>query len=233
MILLCIVPIFLFILINLFFPNFAYLSLLVLLICPISMAIMMYFMNKEEKTNKDSKTKKMGLHMKSQISIKRNKKLQHIWIILIVIVVGALFFYIAILFGGSESGVRVEKPLIYCQPQEALPEQQKCFYTAHDHFQLILVIDEKKQEIGFEKGDLQRSHSHAEKDKIHWHSLLAVNSTTRRVVDWTPHSLKAALQDLGYNNFGNNVIVIVNKQVENQRLDYIWQDRDIIEVRIL
>lgn len=53
MILLCIAPILLFIALKLFFPTFAYLSLLGLLICPIAMAFMMYSMNKEKKYDRN------------------------------------------------------------------------------------------------------------------------------------------------------------------------------------
>ena len=56
MMLLCFSPIILFIFLSLFFPKFLYLSALGLLICPVSMGLMMYFMSKEHKHNKKPKT---------------------------------------------------------------------------------------------------------------------------------------------------------------------------------
>ncbi|MBI2148921.1 DUF2933 domain-containing protein [Candidatus Woesearchaeota archaeon] len=55
---LCLVPILLFVGLKLFYPQLAYLSFLGLLICPISMIIMMYFMNKEETNSKVIKNEK-------------------------------------------------------------------------------------------------------------------------------------------------------------------------------
>mgnify|MGYP001585637915 CR=1 len=46
--LLCLVPILLFILLIQFFPQYPYLSIIALLICPISMWFMMRFMHKEK-----------------------------------------------------------------------------------------------------------------------------------------------------------------------------------------
>lgn len=53
----CVAPIFLFIALKLFFPSFAYLAFLGLLVCPISMAFMMYFMGKNKKTEEDHSNK--------------------------------------------------------------------------------------------------------------------------------------------------------------------------------
>ncbi len=44
---LCFAPILLFILLKIFFPQFAYLSFLALLICPVSMGLAVIFMGKE------------------------------------------------------------------------------------------------------------------------------------------------------------------------------------------
>lgn len=54
MIVLCFAPIILFVFLTIFFPKFIYLSVLGFLICPISMGLMMYFMNKEH--NHDEKS---------------------------------------------------------------------------------------------------------------------------------------------------------------------------------
>jgi len=57
MMLLCFSPIILFVFLSFFFPKFVYLSLLGLLICPVSMGLMMYFMNKKHNHDKKPITK--------------------------------------------------------------------------------------------------------------------------------------------------------------------------------
>ena len=56
MMVLCFAPVILFVFLAMFFPKFIYLSALGFLICPLSMGLMMYFMNKENKCN-HNKTK--------------------------------------------------------------------------------------------------------------------------------------------------------------------------------
>ena len=51
MMLMCLAPIFVLIVLKVLFPTFAYLSLIILLICPISMGIMI-FMDRGEKHSK-------------------------------------------------------------------------------------------------------------------------------------------------------------------------------------
>jgi len=53
---LCFAPILLFISLKIFFPQFAYLSFLALLICPVSMGLMMYFARKENKCGHNEKS---------------------------------------------------------------------------------------------------------------------------------------------------------------------------------
>ncbi len=162
---------------------------------------------------------------------KKKERLSSVIILVLTIIVAIGFFYIANLFS-SESGIIKENPIIFCVPENAAPENQKCFYTAHDHMELKIIISEKEQDIGFEKGDLQKSHTHADKSKIHWHSTLDVNPVNKEVIDWSPHSLKSALQELGFDNLGTGTTVILNGKVDTEGLNYIWKDLDKIEVRV-
>jgi uncharacterized membrane protein YraQ (UPF0718 family) len=54
---LCFAPIILFVFLSIFFPKFIYLSALGFLICPVSMGLMMYFMNKEHNHDKNPNKK--------------------------------------------------------------------------------------------------------------------------------------------------------------------------------
>ena len=57
MMMLCFSPVILFVFLRIFFPKFIYLSALGFLICPISMGLMMYFMNKEHNHDKKENRK--------------------------------------------------------------------------------------------------------------------------------------------------------------------------------
>ena len=54
---LCFTPIILFVFLTIFFPKFTYLLVFGFLICPVSMGLMMYFMNKEHNHNGEKNTK--------------------------------------------------------------------------------------------------------------------------------------------------------------------------------
>lgn len=155
-------------------------------------------------------------------------------IVLIVFVIVGLvaFFYVANRFSGGEKEVSTEKPITTCQPENAPPDKQKCYYTAHSHIVLNVIIDGTKVDLSFEKGGLERSHTHAEKNKIHWHATLPVDPQTKQITDYSALKLKAVLDELQINYQGKKVTVLVNGQEKSEGLDYIWQDGDTVEVKI-
>lgn len=156
----------------------------------------------------------------------------NIFLIAFVIIGLIAFFYVANRFSGGEKGVTTEKPITTCQPENAPPDKQKCYYTAHPHFTLNLQVNGQKQDLPFEKGDLQKPHTHAEKNKIHWHATLSVDPQSKKVTDYSPLKLSAVLDELGVQYQGKNVIVVVNNQAKPVEIDYIWQDGDAIEIAI-
>ena len=149
------------------------------------------------------------------------------------VVIGLIaFFYVANRFSGGEKGVTTEKPITTCQPENAPPEKQKCYYTAHVHLTLKIIENGQEVALSFEKGDLQKSHTHAEKDKIHWHATLPVDPKTKQITDYSALKLKAVLDEFKINYQGKKVTVLVNEQEKKEGVDYIWQDGDSVEVRI-
>ncbi|MBI3289977.1 hypothetical protein HYZ78_01115 [Candidatus Microgenomates bacterium] len=148
------------------------------------------------------------------------------WAILLFVLIAVLaFFLIAGRFGGGEKGVESEKPITTCQAD-------KCFYTAHLHFNLEVFTSGQKQKLPFEKGDLEVSHTHAEEDLIHWHATLPVDPQTQQVTDWSALKLKVILDEFGINYQDKKVTVLVNGQERTEGLEYIWQDGNKMEVRI-
>lgn len=135
------------------------------------------------------------------------------------------FFFVASRFRGGERGVESEKPITTCQGD-------KCFYTAHLHFNLDIFTAGQKQNLPFEKGNLESSHTHAEENFIHWHATLPVDSQTQQVTDWSLLKLKVVLDEFGINYQDKKVNVLVNGQEKAEGLEYIWQDGDNVEVKI-
>lgn len=161
---------------------------------------------------------------------KNNEDLKNIGILILVVLLVIGFFYVARLFSG-EGGITSDKPVVFCIPENSPPDKQECYYTAHDHFQLSVFLGGKEQNIKFEEGDLEEGHTHAQKNKIHWHSTLPVDPLTKQVNNWSEHSVSAALQELGFVYPDKRATLIVNGQVEEKGLNYIWEDGDVIEVR--
>jgi|GEM_PF-3770794 len=112
------------------------------------------------------------------------KWLKKYWgnLLLIAFAIGGIIaaFSIANFFKTEEQGVRSQKPIIFCQPQNAPPERQKCFFTTHVDTYLTIKIWGEEKNLPFEKGNLTKAHTHAGRNKIHWHSLIPVDPATRK-----------------------------------------------------
>ncbi len=119
-----------------------------------------------------------------------NKRLKSILIILVVVVAIFGFFKIATFLGSGEKA-QSEKPLVICQPQGAPLEQQKCFWTAHLHARIT-------PPVGFEKGNIDGVHTHAEPNFLHWHGLIPVERGTT-ITEFNPDvfARETVTRDLG------------------------------------
>ena len=150
-------------------------------------------------------------------------------VIVIVFVIAAVigFFWIAKFFGSGENA-QSEKPLVICNPPNVLPEQQKCSWTAHIHFHLNVFKRFQEIPIGFEQGDLQTTHTHAEKNLIHWHGLIPLNSNKKEVTDWSVLEIRKIPSDLKLNIDGTPKFIVNGKEADPS---YIWKDGDHIEIR--
>jgi len=154
------------------------------------------------------------------------KQLKSVFIIALVVVAIAAFFWVAKNLGGGES-VKSEKPAVVCRPQNAPPVKQECFWTAHIHAHVEVYENGKRIPLKFEQGKLEGSHTHSENDKIHWHGLIPVDPITKEIKDWSALEVKNLAKDLNLPE-RNFVKFIVN----NQSVDpsYIWKDGDHIEI---
>lgn len=154
-----------------------------------------------------------------------NKVISFLTLICIISAI-ILFFVIAHYFGSAES-VRSEKPIVICIPHDALIQKQQCFWTAHIHAMVKVFKNNKEEPIGYEQGKLEDVHTHAEKNKLHWHGLIAVDKKTRQVQDWSAFRIDTIPKALGISIQGNPRFIVNGQQ---QDPSYIWHDGDNIEI---
>ncbi len=155
------------------------------------------------------------------------KKLPHIVLLCVVIAAIYGFFFLATHFGTGEN-VRSEEPIVICQPQEAPLEQQRCVWTAHRHFLLHVFEGTKEWPLPFEHGDLQGMHTHAEKQKMHWHGLIPVDPLTKKVLDWSPLHVSKIVDDMELSTESAPQYIVNGLLVPAST---VLQDGDTIDIR--
>jgi len=171
----------------------------------------------------------------------------NILILLFVLATVIIFVsYLATHFTG-ETGIRSDKGITFCQPENAPPDQQKCFFTAHWHMHADIKICGEPKVLSYETGDLEKLHTHVETNKVHWHGLLPVSPTTKEVTDYSQmkmsnlfSELKVPISNSGIYDFENggicpngrvgNLKVSVNGQEQKDFLSYILKDGDHIKI---
>lgn len=186
--------------------------------------------------------------MNNQVANSNNKKLLgNILTVLFVIGAFVAIYYTATFFKEKDESVRSENPLSFCQPANAPPEEQKCFFTTHIHLHLAIKIFGKVKPLPFEKGDLTQGHTHSQNDEIHWHALVEVDPITKNVPD-SEFALGKVFDSFGipfspsgifsYRNGSINpttgkpaeLKMFVNGEENTEFRDYIWRDGDKIEI---
>jgi len=156
-----------------------------------------------------------------------NNQLKSIAIIFLVIAAVIGFFWIARFFGGGES-VESEKPVVICKPQNAPPEQQECFWTAHIHATVRVFKNETEIPVRFEEGELEGQHTHSEPNKLHWHGLIPVDPKTKVVTDWSQLEVQKIVSDFNLSREGTAKFIVNGQEVGSSHL---WEDGDVIEIR--
>lgn len=155
--------------------------------------------------------------------------------------------YLAAHFTG-ESGIESEKELIFCQPENAPSDQQKCYFTAHWHTQFDVKICDETKLLAYETGDLVKLHTHVETDKVHWHGLLPVDPKTKETTDYSDLQLRNVFAQLkvpitenevyGYKNGDTcpngrkgELKVSVNDQEQKDFMNYTLKNHDKVTIR--
>lgn len=169
-------------------------------------------------------------------------------VILLFVAATVIIFvsYLATHFTG-ETGIRSDKGITFCQPENAPPDQQKCFFTAHWHVHADIKVCGEKKLFSYETGDLKKLHTHVETNKVHWHGLLPAVPITKEITDYSQMKMSNLFAELKVPvsadeiyNFKNgdtcpngrvgNLKVSVNDQEQPDFLNYILKDGDHISV---
>lgn len=179
----------------------------------------------------------------------QSKKETRTNILVLLFVLALLTIFISFLathFTG-ESGVKSDKGIVFCQPENAPVEQQKCFFTAHWHFHFDIEVCGQKKILPFEKGDLQKLHNHVEKNKVHWHGLLPANPKTKNITDFSDVKLSNVFKELSVPITSNSIYdfkngdkcpdgatgslkFFVNNEEKKDFMNYILKDKDKITI---
>lgn len=169
-------------------------------------------------------------------------------IILLFVAATVIVFvsYLATHFTG-ETGILSDKGITFCQPENAPPDRQKCYFTAHWHAHADIKVCDQVRVLPYETGDLEKFHTHVETNKFHWHGLLPVNPATREITDYSQmkmsnlfSELKVPISSDGIYTFKNgdtcpdgrvgNLKVSVNGAEQKDFLNYILKDDDHISI---
>ncbi len=169
-------------------------------------------------------------------------------IILLFVLATVIIFvsYLATHFTG-ETGIKSDKGITFCQPENAPQDQQKCYFTAHWHVHADIKVCNETKLLPYETGDLGKLHTHVETNKIHWHGLLPVDPVTKKITDYSQMKMSNLFLELKVPvaadriyDFKNgatcpdgrigNLKVSVNGQEQKDFLNYILKDGDHISI---
>lgn len=156
------------------------------------------------------------------------ERVRAVVLIAVSVIAIAGIFWFASRYGGGEMS-QGSDPQIICQPQSAPPQEQQCFWTAHWHFD-IRVVDRQGQKVklSFEQGGLEETHTHSDRNTLHWHRLIPADPETKEVTDWSELMVREIPEDLGLNFGGEHRFFVNGEEVPG---DYILKDGDSVEIR--
>lgn len=143
--------------------------------------------------------------------------------IVVAVVVGALGYS---LYSFYSSGT-AERGIVVCNPNDPA----ECLWQDHIHALLLISVDGEAQDLPIEKGPLGKTHTHEERNVLHWHSSLKYDPARKEVVDKDDLTVRGSLDSVGV-ELPEGARIFVGKSGVWQKVgeDYAWSDRDIIFV---
>jgi hypothetical protein len=168
----------------------------------------------------------------------------------IIITAGILVVLGSSLFAFFQVGA--QEGIVICNE-----ETGECFFQAHIHSFIVPMVCGEEQRFETEVGPLSATHTHEEKNTLHWHDVLPYDNENKRILDETNLMLGNSLDnldvrltdecfyeycngDLCLDGTAGTLKAYANKENyfetgrEWQKLDnpteYVWSDRDLIYI---
>jgi hypothetical protein len=153
------------------------------------------------------------------------KKLKSIiWIIALGALIGLGYFSLKQYRDGQ-----AELGIIICNEGE-------CIKTLHIHANIEFDLCGETHVLAREAGELSGLHTHKEKNRLHFHNQLKLDSNSKATLPDERLSIRQIMKgyelDTEMTCQGENpaITVLVNGQEPNEKLDYNWQDGDQIKL---
>jgi type IV secretory pathway VirB2 component (pilin) len=125
-------------------------------------------------------------------------------------------------------------------------ENNQCFWAAHVHSELHIELCDDVIELGLEKGDLGRVHTHKEKNRLHFHERLPVDPVTKEISDTNDIQLHTFFEGIGMTfnsscinnkcnddmcgNTKGSLTMLVNNRENKEFEKYAFQEGDNIQI---
>jgi hypothetical protein len=169
-------------------------------------------------------------------AIKKKFVITIVWILILAAALGLAYsLYITYQSGAVEAGV------ITC------PSENDCFWTAHVHGYIPIQICGADFRLPIEVGRLDDSHTHEEKNIVHWHDKLPYDPEAKAITNTRPLTLGAFFDsvnvpfdseriadkqngDLCPGGTAGAVSLFINGEKNEQYRNYIWRDKDVMMI---
>lgn len=161
----------------------------------------------------------------------------------ILIVAGLGYSLYVVLQTGTSAGI------VTC------PSEGNCVWSAHIHSFIPISICGAEYRLPIEVGNLNRPHTHEEKNIAHWHDTLPYDMTTQTITNTEPLTLGAFFDEIkipfakdriadkknGDSCDGTvckkapceesaTVKMFINGKSSDLFRNYIWRDKDVIQI---
>lgn len=145
-------------------------------------------------------------------------------IAIVVVAIGALTYSLQVYY---ESGV-AQKGIIVCDPNNP----NVCLWQDHIHALVVSSVNGWGPNLPVEQGDLDKVHTHEERNILHWHSSLPYDPITQKVIDTSPLTLENSFKSIEVPLPEGAMLFVKNNGGQWGMVpeygNYTWKDRDIL-----
>lgn len=125
-------------------------------------------------------------------------------------------------------------------------DADQCFWAAHIHGNLDIDVCGENIDLGLEKGELDKTHTHKERGRLHFHERLPVDPETMEITDFGPLRLGNSLENMGIrftdeciadkcngdpcDGEPGGITMTVNGEPNTELNEYVWKEGDTIKI---